>query len=76
MKGTGRVQRAPHFRFVGPAHLDDHQFIGIGQRLVHFHAQHAGNAAFIAQMDQHESVVADFSNDRRFTRRQLASHDV
>ncbi len=35
VKRAGGVERAPDFRFVGPAHLDDDQFVGVGQRLVH-----------------------------------------
>ena len=37
MKRAGGVQRAPDFGLVGTAHLNDHQFVGVGERLVHLH---------------------------------------
>ena len=64
MKRAGGVQRAPDFRLVGTAHLNDHQFISVGERLVHFHTKNTGDAAFIAEVHQHEAIVADFTNHR------------
>jgi hypothetical protein len=51
--------------------LDDHQFVSIGQRLVHFDPQHAGDAALVAQVHEHKSIVADFADDRRFPRQTI-----
>src|SRR4029077_13609173 len=64
MKRAGGVQRAPDFGFIGTAHLDDNQLISVGERLVHFHPKNTGDTAFIAEVHQHEAVVANFTNHR------------